>query len=132
MSTPSLPPNVHTFVISVIGEETKKPYDGTFEYKRPTLGTKTAIGRLRCQLNGDLKNLDAGTERFNDIYATLFHCLVQSPDWWAQSGFGRDLYDQNVVEAIYLECVKYENDFYQKVYGEKVTEKEVVDDTKKV
>lgn len=113
-----LPSMSHTFHVNVQGKETKRIYEGQFTYLRPNLGTQCEIEKMEVRLNGDLKNISAGLSRFNSMCAHLFYTLTDSPDWWKESANGRNLYDVNVVEAIYEETAKFEKDWQTKVWGE--------------
>lgn len=114
-----LPSMEHTFNISIKGDDTGKHYDGDFTYVRPNLQKKTEISKMKVRLNGDLKTLPIEFQIFNEMSATLFHCLVKFPEWWAESNYGRDLYDVNVIEEIYKECMKFEDEWSKKVWGDK-------------
>lgn len=120
----SLPSMEHTFSIDVKGSETNQPYIGEFTYKRPNLRKKSDIAKEKSRLNADLKNLDEDTSFLHGILATLKHTLINAPKWWIDSDLGFELYDVNVILAIYKECQDFENKWFSEVWSEEVKKEE--------
>ncbi len=118
MTILSLPSMEHTFNISVKGKETGKNFSGDFTYVRPTLGKRADIAKMAARLNGDLSSLSPDVKAFNDMLATLFHCIIKSPDWWTESGFGRELYDVNIIESVWLATQNFEQTWNDQVFKE--------------
>lgn len=123
-----LPSMTHVFNINVTGVETGRHYDGQFTYIRPNLNQKSEIEKMNVRLNGDLKNISPALNSFNEMSSILYFTIIDAPDWWNDSNNGRNLYDINVIEAIYGEIVKYEDDWKNKVWGDK---KEDIEPNKK-
>ena len=48
--------------------------------------------------------------------------LTDSPKWFQESDFGYDLYDQNVLEAVYFEILKKEEEWLESVWGKREPE----------
>ncbi len=119
MESTKLPSMEKTFYISVRGKETGRMYEGEFTYVRPNLHKKAEIAKMNVRLNGDLKNLPLDVHVFNNMSSTLYHCVTNAPKWWEESNFGRDLYDVEVIEAIWKETEKFEDEWYEQVFGEK-------------
>lgn len=124
-----LPSMEHTFSVSLDGDETKKHYEGTFTYRRPNLLKRAEISKMCTRLSGDLQNLPLATRLFNEMCAVLFYCLDEAPNWWEGSNNGRDLYDINVLQNVYNQCMEFEETWSKKVWGEK--KKDVTKEKKK-
>ncbi len=114
-----LPSMEHTFSITIQGDETARHYDGQFTYIRPTLHMKAEIAKMKTRLNGDLKTLDNDVQMFNEMYASMFLCIKDAPEWWKNSNGGRDLYDINVMHTVYSKAMEFEQDWQKKVWGDK-------------
>lgn len=114
-----LPKMTHTFSINAKGKESQVHYIGDFTYVRPNLFKKIEISKMETRLSGDLKNLPDETKIVNGMIAQLFYCLTTYPDWWKDSNFGQNLYDLEILEAIWMECNNFEQEFHKKVYGDK-------------
>lgn len=112
-----LPNMEKTFTIKVEGDDTKRIYEGTFTYRRPTRRTKSEIQKTTARLNGELVTLDDDTKFIHEIYATLRHTLSDAPEWWVKADFGFDLYDLNVATEIYKVTRTFENEWRDKVWN---------------
>jgi len=115
----SLPSMEHNFHILSKGNETGRHYEGEFTYHRPNLHQKAEITKMATRLDGDLKNLPLEVHIFNEMCAVLSLCVVKAPEWWYDSNSGRDLYDMNVLEEVYKECMVFEQEWIKKVWGNK-------------
>ena len=121
-----LPSMEHTFQVKVEGKAGGQVYEGTFTYKRPTIRQKSLISKLAAKLNEDIKYLDEDTKFLHQIIASLHHTLVEAPAWWKKSDSGLELYDFNVILDIYKECEKFEDEWFEKVWGnQEVSEQQV-------
>lgn len=112
----TLPSMEHSFFFECEGDSTKKAYRGDFTYVRPNIGTLIEISKLEARYNGETSDADIKT--LNRMRANLAHCIKVAPDWWNKSNFGADLYDANVITSLYLECLKFENNWYSKVWSD--------------
>ncbi len=117
MSIKVLPPMEHTFSIEEKGSETGQPYAGTFTYKRPSLRVRTEINKTAAILDGGVVTLDEETKYLHTVFARLKHTLSNVPDWWEKSDYGFELYDLNVVLAIYKATKEFDKEWEQKVLG---------------
>lgn len=111
----TLPSMEHRFQINIVGEESKVNYAGSFIYRRPTLGEKSQVERIKTTLGGDLANLDIQIQNLNYMLAYLRTTLQESPDWWIGSQYGQNLMDFNVIDSIYSECLKFEERWKEKL-----------------
>lgn len=118
MSITALPSMEFTFTIKLQGSETPRMYEGTFTYRRPNRRLKSEIAKTLARLNGDLKTLDEDTKFLHEIYSTLRHTLTEVPKWWEEADFGFELYDVNVALEVYREVRKFENEWFEKVWGQ--------------
>ncbi len=118
MSIKTLPSMEHTFLVDTKGSETGQAFQGTFVYKRPNFRIKSEIAKMKARLNEDLKNLDEDTSFLHGIVSNLRHTLIKYPDWWSEADFGYELYDVNVILDIYKECKKFEDKWFEEVWGE--------------
>lgn len=122
----SLPEMDFEFKVQTKGNETGKEWVGDFKYRRPTLGGRARISITRTRLNGDLENIDdAEVRQLNDALAHLRHTLTKFPQWWADSMFGMELYDGNLVSEIYNKCMDFEAEWKEKVHSGNKSDVEV-------
>jgi len=118
-----MPEMTTTFEIEVRGNETKSLFVGKFKYVRPTLGARTRIASTIARLNGDVENLNNfEIDQLNRSLAYLRHTIVESPEWWQNSLYGMELYDSNVVDAVYNKCIDFEEEWKLKVHSENVND----------
>lgn len=119
MSIKQLPPMEHTFQVNVEGEETRHRYKGTFTYRRPPIGVRVEIRNLQARLGGDLKSLDDDSKFINKVLATL-RFTVQAHDdapWWEKNNFMMGSHDLNVAFDMYREIQKFEDKWFEQVWG---------------
>lgn len=114
----ALPSMEHVFTVQIKGTDTGQVFDGSFTYKRPNIRKNSDIDKTAAFLDGGIQGLDDDTKLLHRILAVLKHTLIKYPKWWTDSDFGYELYDSNVILEIYQECMKFENDWKDKVYGE--------------
>lgn len=119
----TLPSMETTFTIDVKGSDTGQQYQGTFTYKRPNLRARSNAAKLAARLNEDLVNLDSDMKFTHQILAELRFSLIQTPEWWQKSDFGLELFDENVIFEIYKNCVAFEKDWTDKVWGKQEEKK---------
>jgi hypothetical protein len=132
MSITTLPSMETTFTLDVKGADTGQSYQGTFTYKRPNIGAKSKIAKLATRLNEDLANLDPDMKFVHQILAELRFTIVNSPEWWQKSDFGLELFDENVIFEIYKNCVSFEREWTDKVWGKQEDKKaEIKEELKK-
>ena len=126
MSVTALPSFDHTFTVNIEGTDTKQNFTGTFTYRRPNLRAKSEIAKMTARLNEDLKNLDEDVAFLHNVLATLRYSLSphDNAGWWKNSDYGYNLFDVNVVIDIYKECRKFEDEWFNKVWGETPKEAE--------
>lgn len=117
MSNMKLPNMEVKISIQVVGQESGINWVGDFVYCRPTLGERTNIDVMRARLSGDFRTLDPDIAAFNEAVAHLRFTLKKFPDWWAQSNYGVDLYDSNVVMDIYEKAANFEAEWRRKVFS---------------
>lgn len=117
MSKYSLPNMEFPFEIQVRGEESQLNWAGKFRYKRPTLYERSQIEVMKARLNGDLVTIDPTISAFNEAISHLRYTLIESPDWWKEVDYGGQLYDTNVVNAVYEKCIQFESEWEKRVKG---------------
>lgn len=117
MTKYALPKMEEKFNVQVAGKESGINWVGEFVYKRPTLGERTSIEVMKTRLNGDLRSLDPDISAFNEAISHLRYTLKKYPDWWANSNYGMDLYDANVVMHIYELAAIFEAEWRKNVLG---------------
>ena len=102
----SLPDSNLMFDIDVEGEITKHRYQGSFECQIPNLRMQTEISKYKAYLNGSFgESLDAHTKNLHHMTSYCKVCLMDSPEWFVDSDWGLDLYDQNALESVYLQIL---------------------------
>lgn len=113
-------PNMElTFNIQVVGDETKIPWVGDFTYRRPNLKERALIDVMWKKMNGDLTTIDPDTFAYNEAISHLRFTLKEYPDWWKEADYGGNLYDANVILAIYAKVLEFENKWREKAFGGK-------------
>jgi len=112
-----LPSSQHRFHISVTGEETGIPFEGDFVFHRPSIGERSQIDVTRARLCGDMSNLDPLVADQNYMLAFLRVTISEFPSWWRDADMGMGLFDLNVVMAVYDQCLNFEKEWREKVYG---------------
>lgn len=113
----TLPSMQTTFAVKVKGSDTGQVFEGSFTYKRLNLRAKSNAAKLAARLNEDLANLEPDMKFTHQILAELRYSLIESPEWWQKSDFGLELFDENVIFEIYKNCVAFEKDWTDKVWG---------------
>ena len=123
----ALPPTEHSFSIDVEGMLTKTRYQGNFQCRIPNIKTQAAIAKHKAMLNGGYEEgLDLGTRNMHHIISYLRYTLVTEtlPKWWKDSDLGYDLFDVNVVEAVYNKVLEFEKSWYSEIWGPQAEEGE--------
>ena len=109
----------------VIGEITKEKYSGRFECRIPNIRIQANIAKYIAFLDGGMTEaLDQRTVDIHKMHAYCKHCIIECPDWFKESDYGYDLYDGNVLEAIYNKVLEKEEKWLQGIWGKKETKKE--------
>jgi len=119
MATYKLPSMEHTFSVEIKGKETNKLFAGEFTYRRPNLRQKAEIQKNATRMNGDLKTLPDDVKIYHEMLAQMMICLVSAPDWWRDAFDGTELYDVNIVQELYRECMLFEQQWSANVWGDK-------------
>lgn len=94
--------NEKPFSVHVVGEVTGETYAGDFTaYK--FLSSRLIFKRdqlLRSYIGGENPLISGQVDRA-DKMAMVQSCLAAYPDWWKDKGFGVELIDLNVVDEVY-------------------------------
>lgn len=117
----SIPSPECEFIIDQVGEVTKKHYVGEFTCRIPSRKEQCLIDKHRAFLNGDLAAmLDGATLRFHHMISYLRYTLKTDsvPKFWKESDLGYELYDENVVKAIYDKVLEFEVNWLTEIWGE--------------
>lgn len=104
-----------TFELNKKGSSSGKLYEGSFTYKRLTIGSQGRAGVLKAKLNGDLTAIDPEIDRLHEMLSWLRYGLIDYPDWWRECSFGENLYDLNILEELYLRVVDFEKEWTKKI-----------------
>lgn len=128
----SLPKENPYFVLQPTeGDITKHSYFGDFECKIPNLRIVGQIDKYYRFLNGGMDaTLDRQTLKLHKMTAYCKFTLTKYPEWFLESDFGLDLYDSNVLEAVYNHITTKEEEWLEGVWGKPKSE-EVSDESKK-
>ena len=120
-----LPEPINTFYLDKVeGIVTKHEYSGEFTSQIPNLKMQASIARYRSLLNGgDDAGLDLGTRNLHHMIAYLKNVLTEMPSWWKECDYGYDLYDINVIEAVYEKALEHENKWVEAAWGGKDDDK---------
>jgi hypothetical protein len=118
-----------SFEVDLIGEESGERFQGSFVYKRLTIGKKREVIQDQILLNGKFKSINelraelgqellagvegnrilSSIEQTNNMIAFLKHALVECPKWFKDSNYGIDLEDTNVLAAISNKIQEFED-----------------------
>lgn len=122
--TKETPPTETDVQIEVVGEVTKKKFIGEFTVKIPRRKEQCLIDKHRAFLNGPgAENLESATLKFHHMISYLRYVVVDSPKWWQESDLGYELYDENVVQALYDKVLEFEVEWLKEVWGEEAVKK---------
>jgi len=108
----ALPKNERTFSIDVVGETTGIQYKGEFVAKCVlNMAGKHAMELEKTRLMADYANPSPGLMGIAISLATVRAKVLKGPEWWTSSNNGADIIDENVIFAIFDECIKIETDW---------------------
>lgn len=86
------------------------------------------IAKHKTLLNGGFdEHLDIGTKNLHHMISYLRYTLTDIPKWWKDNDMGYELYDINVIEAVYAKVLEFEKAWFEEIWGpaeEKVEEPE--------
>jgi hypothetical protein len=102
-----------TFTISVIGDVSGEKYEGSFKTK-PVLTHAEQLGRDAIMRDLLGPNPLQAQNRPTSQAGILAECrvrLLDSPAFWKDSGGGLNLYDENVIVAVYDRILEIEEKF---------------------
>ena len=112
--------------IDTVGDVTKKRFIGEFSAKIPRKKEQCLIDKHRAFLNGPSpEQLSPETLRFHHMISYLRYTIddKNSPKWWKESDLGYELYDENVVKALYDKVLDFEVEWFKEVWGEEAVQK---------
>ncbi len=91
------------FSVNIVGEQTGKPYSGSFTVKTVlTRGDRFLADQRRRELLGTNPSdalPDLQLEAF--MHGQLLVRITEAPAWWSQSNAGRDIEDANVIVELF-------------------------------
>jgi hypothetical protein len=128
-----LPSNEHTFQFSATGEKTKQKYEGAFKVKCLLNMSESIEAALRFDsYTRGSKTLLGDSSTYARAIAELELRVIDSPSWFKDSNFGRDLFDKNVVLELALQAMDAEKVFDDRLAeAAKKAEEEVEKQAKK-
>ncbi len=107
------------------GDTTGEVYYGSFECQIPSLRTQSEISKYKAFLNGGLDaTLDKQTLNLHHMHAYCKYCVTKAPDWFVETDYGLDLYDQNILEKVYYAVLEKEENWLITIWGEPKDKKE--------
>lgn len=83
---------------------------GNFTVKRLTIGEQATIGVTKAKFAQSLQ-VDSGTDQLLHMFAYLKHALMEKPEWFKPE----DLFDDDLVLAVYRRCLSFEASFRKPV-----------------
>jgi hypothetical protein len=133
--------NEYTFKVSIVGERSKKTYEGQFTVKCVlNYQEQVNVGLLLDEYNRGSRTVPEGTFRMNRALAEMDVRVViddrtgqqKAPSWWRDSNGGRTMIDKNVVLEVFLKALDAETDYDKRVEeSSKDAEESVEKQTKK-
>lgn len=119
----TLPDMEYEFTLDVKGDLTQKQYSGNFKYQIPTIKMRAVAEKKRAELNSGLEDsLDPSVLNIHYMISYLIVTLVDAPTWWMESDYGYDLYDTNVIRALYDRVAEIEKGWIDTVFGPEETD----------
>ncbi len=103
-----------------LGSITKEPYSGRFKSQVPNGRIQANIAKYVAFLNGGMDaTLDQATKDLHKMHSYCKFTLLECPDWFRDSDWGYDLYDLNVLEAVYNGVLGNEERWLEAIWGKK-------------
>jgi hypothetical protein len=123
-----------TFSLNVVGDATKTTWAGEFTVKtKLSWRDQLNMDKMRRELLGpDPQGASQDAVAQAVILSELAARLTDAPKWWTESKGGIDLYDDNVLTAIYEKVRKIINDADKVVEDEGEEARVQLAETKKV
>lgn len=116
----TIPSKDFEFSIDVQGTLSSEKYVGSFKCKIPSLKEQAQIAKYKAFLNGGLaESLDKSIVNLHHMVAYCRFTVTQAPEWFVETDYGYDLFDQNVVEEVYHKILKFEEEWLETVWGKK-------------
>lgn len=115
------PPNVFSFKLDMVGDETGARWRGKFSYKRPTVGMRRDISQIESILNDqysqkyNIETPNSEVRSYNYTIAYLRICLEECPEWFVERNYGMDMEDENIVNFIAAKIKVFENSRIEKL-----------------
>lgn len=104
-----LPLKERTFEFNHIGEDTGKEYKGHFTVLCTlNVGQKHALALEKTRLLGNYANPTDDLAGLAIILANLRAKIVESPEWWKQSGGGANVEDESALVVLYRQVQEAE------------------------
>lgn len=108
----AIPTDDVPFEVSVVGEETKEKWFGKFRaLRRLSHRAQMQRSRIRREMLGE--HPQYATQRDIEMaimFSDLAVSITQAPKWWAESGGGQDLVDDNVIVEVYNKAQAIQNE----------------------
>lgn len=108
----ALPKNERSFYIDLDGEDTGVKYQGTFVVKCVLdMGGRHSEELEKTRLMADYANPSDGLYGIAVTLSKLRARIVDSPEWWKQSGGGTTIIDDNIILHLFSECERLEKEW---------------------
>ena len=110
--------NPHFDLDDIKGELTGEIYSGRFQCKIPNLRIQSQIDKYYRFLNGGMDaTLDRQTLNLHKMTAYCKFTLTECESWFSESDYGLDLYDSNILEAVYDKIMEKEEEWLNGIWG---------------
>lgn len=122
----TVPAKSFEFEVDLEGKLTQERYFGKFKSRIPNLKTQADIAKYNARLNAGFDAvLDPMTKNLHRMVSYLKFTVEEGPDWFFDSEFGYQLYDHDIIEALYFEVLSKEEEWYKSVWGEDALREEL-------
>lgn len=109
---------LNPFTIDYLGSDGRR-MKGNFVSKKLAIRDIAALSVRKIQLNGGMHHdsstpghgVDATTDNWNNMIATIEICLVETPQWWNLD----ELVDPELLALVYEKVVDFENTFLERL-----------------
>lgn len=111
-----LPKKEATFQLDVVGTDTGLQYKGEFTVKTIlTIGERHSEELEKTRLLSDYANPSDGLYGIATYLSKVRASVTDSPKWWKDTLDGAEILDENVIIALYDECVKVQTEWKLKL-----------------
>ena len=114
-----IPEKTHFFSIDETGNITNTRFTGDFQCQILNVKNRSLVDKHRAFLNGEYADqIDGSTLWLHQMISHLRFVLIGDlPRFWRESDLGYELFDTNVIKAVYDATIDFENEWFKEIHG---------------